>query len=99
MSRCCRPAGWRDRDRRARTRLPPPRRAQATGSQDEWHAWSVAEDRPPLVGGSAEQRRADRSWKKVVEIDVELHHPADAGAALAVDRHDRLHGDLEGVAD
>src|SRR5436305_12639129 len=62
-------------------------------------AWSIAEDRPPLVDGRAEDRLSDRCRENVVEIEVQLRHRADAGAARAVDRDDRLERDLEVVPD
>ena len=45
--------------------------------------------------GAAEDRLADGGREHVVEIEVELRHRADAGAAGAIDRNDRLEADLE----
>src|SRR5262245_57759617 len=59
-------------------------------------AWSVAEHRPPRVAG--EDRPADRRREDVVEIEVQLADHADAAAAGAVDRYDRLDAELEVLA-
>src|SRR5262249_23904721 len=48
-------------------------------------------------GRAAEQRPSDRVREYIVEIEVQLDHAADAGAACGIDRDDRLEPDLEGV--
>src|SRR5580704_6539934 len=60
---------------------------------------SIAEWRPPWCRYGAEQRPADSPRENIVEVEVQLRDGADAGAARAIGRDDRLDPDLEIVSD
>src|SRR5665647_2855138 len=62
-------------------------------------AWSIPRKEFCGLPGVAEDRLADATWVDVIEIEVQLCDHTDIGAALPVDRYQRLDAKLKAISD